>query len=225
MDPRSLRETVVKPARDRLCGLYAVTDAALAGSRPLPDLVAQALAGGARLIQYGDKSSGPARRLAEAGALAARCREVGALLIVNDDVELALAAGANGVHVGRDDAAIASARARLGPDRLVGASCYNRFDLAVAAAAAGADYVAFGSFFPSSTKPDAVRADLSLLERARRELAVPVVAIGGITPENGGALVRAGADMLAVITAVFGAADVRTAAAALARLFDPQELP
>jgi len=215
----------VKPPRDRLRGLYAVTDAALAGGRRLPDLVAQALAGGARLIQYRDKSSDPARRLAEAGALAALCHAANALLIVNDDVELALAAGADGVHVGRDDAAIATARARLGPDRLVGVSCYNRFDLAVAAAAAGADYVAFGSFFPSSTKPDAVRADLSLLERARRQLAVPVVAIGGITPENGGALVRAGADMLAVITAVFGAADVRTAAAALARLFDFQELP
>ncbi len=215
----------MRPPRDRLRGLYAVTDAALAGNRPLPDLVAQALAGGARLIQYRDKSADPARRLAEAGALVALCRSAGALLIVNDDVELALAAGADGVHVGRDDAAVATARARLGPDRLVGASCYDRFDLAVAAKAAGADYVAFGSFYPSGTKPDAVRANVALLERAHRELAVPVVAIGGITPENGRALVRAGADMLAVITAVFGAADVRTAAAALARLIASQEPP
>lgn len=215
----------MKAPRCRLRGLYAVTDRELARDRPLPAMVRDALAGGARLVQYRDKTTDHERRLAEARSLVALCRAAGALLIVNDDVELAVACNADGVHVGRDDAAVAAARERLGTDRLIGVSCYDRYDLAVAAQKAGADYVAFGSLFPSGTKPGAVRADASLLERARRELDLPVVAIGGITPENGGALVRAGADMLAVITAVFGAADVRTAAAALARLFDPQELP
>lgn len=215
----------MSPSRRDLRGLYVITDRALARSRPLPDLVAEALAGGARVVQYRDKTDDHARRRDEACALARLCRSAGAMLIVNDDVELALAAQADGVHVGRDDAAIAAARARLGPDRVIGASCYDRFELAVAARQAGADYVAFGSFHPSPTKPAAVRAGLALLERGRRELDLPLVAIGGITPENGGALVAAGADMLAVIHAVFGAADVRAAAAAFAPLFAFEEPP
>jgi thiamine-phosphate pyrophosphorylase len=212
-------------ARDRLRGLYVITDRALAGGRALPPLVEDALAGGARVVQYRDKTTDHARRHAEAAALAALCRDAAALLIVNDDVELALAVHADGVHLGRDDDAIAAARARLGPDRVIGVSCYDRFELALAAQGAGADYVAFGSFHPSPTKPAAVRADLSLLARGRRELALPLVAIGGITPENGRALVAAGADMLAVINAVFGAADVRAAAAVFAPLFASEEPP
>jgi thiamine-phosphate pyrophosphorylase len=215
----------VTNARDRLRGLYVITDQALAGGRALPPLVEDALAGGARVVQYRDKTNDHARRHAEAAALAALCRDAAALLIVNDDVELALAVHADGVHLGRDDAAIAAARARLGPDRVIGVSCYDRFELALAAQEAGADYVAFGSFHPSPTKPTAVRADLSLLARGRRELALPLVAIGGITPENGRALVAAGADMLAVINAVFGAADVRAAAAVFAPLFASEEPP
>ena len=215
----------MNPGRDQVRGLYVITDGGLAGARPLPTLVAQALAGGARLVQYRDKTADHARRRDEARALASLCRTAGAVLIVNDDVELALAAQAHGVHLGRDDDAIAAARACLGPDRLIGVSCYDRFDLALAARDAGADYVAFGSFYPSPTKPAAVRADVSLLERGRRELSLPLVAIGGITPENGRALVAAGADALAVINAVFGATDVRAAAAAFAPLFAPEEPP
>jgi len=215
----------VTNVRDRLRGLYVITDRALAGGRALPLLVEDALAGGARVVQYRDKTTDHARRHAEAAALAALCRDAAALLIVNDDVELALAVHADGVHLGRDDAAIAAARARLGPDRVIGVSCYDRFELALAAQEAGADYVAFGSFHPSPTKPAAVRADLSLLARGRREMTLPLVAIGGITPENGRALVVAGADMLAVINAVFGAADVRAAAAAFAPLFASEEPP
>jgi thiamine-phosphate pyrophosphorylase len=211
----------VTRAGEGLRGLYVITDRALAAGRPLPELAAEAMAGGARVVQYRDKTADQVRRLAEARALAAVCRRAGALLIVNDDVELACAVRADGVHVGRDDAGIAAARARLGPDRLIGVSCYDRFDLALAARRAGADYVAFGSFFPSPTKPAAVRAQVGLLERGRRELGLPLVAIGGITPENGAALVAAGADMLAVIHAVFGATDVRAAAAAFAPLFAP----
>jgi thiamine-phosphate pyrophosphorylase len=215
----------VKPPPGRLRGLYVITDRGLARGRPLRQLVAEALAGGARVVQYRDKSEDHARRGEEARALASVCRAAGALFIINDDVELAVAAAADGVHVGRNDDAVAAARTRLGPDRLIGVSCYDRFDLAIAAQQAGADYVAFGSFYRSPTKPAAVRASPSLLERGRRELDVPLVAIGGITPENGRALVAAGADLLAVIAAVFGAGDIRAAAAAFAPLFAPEEPP
>jgi thiamine-phosphate pyrophosphorylase len=213
----------MKRNAEGLRGLYAITDAALCARLGLVESVAQALAGGVRAVQYRDKGCDRDRRFAEAAALASLCRTTGALFIVNDDVELALAVNADGVHVGRDDEGVAAARARLGPGRLVGASCYDRLGLARAAVAAGADYVAFGSFFPSPTKPNAVRADVGLLRRARRELTVPLVAIGGMTPENGISLVAAGADMLAAIGAVFGAADPRAAAAAFAPLFDHKE--
>jgi len=203
----------------RCRGLYVITDAGLGRGAALVSMVSEAIDGGARLVQYRDKSRDAARRREEAAGLAALCRLHGVPLIVNDDVELASEVGADGVHLGRDDPAVATARRRLGEAALIGVSCYDRFERAVAAAAAGADYVAFGRFFASATKPDSVRAETGLLRRARRELGLPVVAIGGITPENGGALIAAGADMLAVVRAVFAAADVRAAAAALARLF------
>jgi thiamine-phosphate pyrophosphorylase len=196
-----------------------ITDAGLGRGAALVSMVSEAIDGGARLVQYRDKSRDAARRREEAAGLAALCRLHGVPLIVNDDVELASEVGADGVHLGRDDPAVATARRRLGEAALIGVSCYDRFERAVAAAAAGADYVAFGRFFASATKPDSVRAETGLLRRARRELGLPVVAIGGITPENGGALIAAGADMLAVVRAVYAAADVRAAAAALARLF------
>jgi thiamine-phosphate pyrophosphorylase len=196
-----------------------ITDADRRRGAGLVPRVAAAISGGARLVQYRDKSTDAAKRRAEAAALLALCQSHGVPLIINDDVELAVAIGADGVHLGRDDPEVEAARRRLGPGPLVGVSCYDRFELALAARAAGADYIAFGSFFPSTTKPGAVRASDALLGRARRELGLPVVAIGGITPENGAALIAAGADMLAVIHAVFGAADVRAAASALARLF------
>jgi thiamine-phosphate pyrophosphorylase len=185
--------------------------------------VAAALRGGARLVQYRDKSDDNARRLDEATALAALCREQGALLLINDDVELAAASGAHGVHLGKDDVEIATARRRLPGDGLIGISCYNQLERARQAADQGADYVAFGSFFPSPTKPHAARAELDLLRCARLELSLPVVAIGGISPENGAALVRAGADMLAVISAVFAAPDITAAARAFAPCFSPTE--
>ena len=180
-------------------------------------------AGGGRSLQYRNKSGDHRRRRQEAGQLATLCRQHDVPLIINDDVELALAIDADGVHLGRDDGDPQRTRARLGADRLIGVSCYNDFDRAVTAAAQGADYIAFGSFFGSPTKPQAVRATPDLLKRARRELSLPAVAIGGITPENGGALVRAGADMLAVITAVFDQPDVLGAARRFAHLFDPSE--
>jgi thiamine-phosphate pyrophosphorylase len=140
-------------------------------------------------------------------------------LLVNDDVELAAAVEADGVHLGRDDPAIERARARLGKSALIGVSCYNQLARALDAETRGADYVAFGSFFPSPTKPGAVRASLDLLQEARARLRVPIVAIGGITPENGASLIAAGADLLAVIDGVFNRTDIRAAAARYTQLF------
>jgi thiamine-phosphate pyrophosphorylase len=196
-------------------GLYAITD----GPRTdLPAAVAQALAGGARVLQYRDKTTDAARRHAEATALKQLCDTHAVPLIVNDDVALAGAVGAAGVHLGRDDDDVAAARAALGPGAIIGVSCYDSLARAHAAAAAGADYVAFGAFFPSPTKPQAVRASLDLL-RQSAALGVPRVAIGGITPDNAPSLVEAGADFLAVISAVFAAPDVRAAAQRFARLY------
>jgi len=201
----------------RIAGLYAVTPD-LADTAELTARVAAALAGGAAAIQYRNKVADAALRHAQAHALARLHALRGGLLIVNDDAALAAEIGADGVHVGEDDASIAAAREIVGPDRLVGASCYNDLGRARAAVAAGADYIAFGSFFASAVKPNARRAELELLASARA-LDVPVVAIGGITADNASSLVGAGADAVAVITAVFDAPDVEVAARAIAARF------
>jgi thiamine-phosphate pyrophosphorylase len=206
-------------ARRALRGLYAVTPDSEDTSALVRD-VAAAIAGGAKLIQYRNKVAPPALRREQAAALQSLCRERGAALIVNDFVDLARAVDADGVHLGRDDGAAAEARALLGPGKLIGISCYRSLETARAAEGAGADYVAFGSFFASTVKPGAVRAPLELLTQAKQTLSVPVVAIGGITAENGEALVHAGADALAVISAVFAADDVESAARAFAPLFE-----
>jgi len=205
---------------NQLRGLYAITDRQLATGLPLADQVALALAGGARVIQYRDKETEPERRQQEASRLLQLCRQAQRPLIINDDLELAHQIGADGIHLGRDDPNPATARARLGADAIIGVSCYNRLPLALQAQDAGADYVAFGRFFPSRSKPDAVPADPVLLREARRQLSIPIVAIGGITPENGGPLVAAGADMLAVIQGIFGQPDIRAACQRFLPLFD-----
>lgn len=202
-------------------GLYAVTDPALIPPQHMVAQVRATLAGGAVLVQYRDKRSDAAGRRRLAAALLALCRAAGVPLIINDDVDLAAELGADGVHLGRDDAALATARARLGPGALIGVSCYDDYERAVAAVAGGADYIAFGRFFASATKPAAVQADVELLRRARRELRVPVAAIGGITAANGATLIEAGADLLAVIHGVFGQRDVQRAAAGITELFLP----
>ena len=207
----------------RLQGLYAITEDRALSAGEACVVVEAALRGGASVVQYRDKSGDHRRRLAAATALKALCARYRVPLLINDDVELARAVGADGVHLGRDDPDIGHARARLPDHSLIGVSCYNRFELAQQAVEAGADYVAFGSFFASPTKPQAVAATPDLLRRARRELSVPTVAIGGISPENGAALVRAGADMLAVISAVFAAPDIAAATRAFAPCFNPAE--
>ena len=204
-------------------GLYAITDSALLAARDLEAAVAGAIRGGAVAVQYRDKSEDAVRRAAEAAALRALCKRLGTVFIVNDDVDLAAACGADGVHLGRDDADCASARAQLGDSAIIGVSCHADPERARRAAAQSANYVAFGRFFPSATKPDAPPAAPCVLKRARALLSVPVVAIGGITPENGRGLLVAGADLLAVVHGVFAAADTQTAAARYAALFDTDQ--
>ena len=200
-------------------GLYAITPPSPHPPGALESVVAAAIEGGAVMIQYRDKSSDHARRAQECSSLKTICGASGVPLIVNDDVELALKTGADGVHVGREDATLGDARQRLGPGAIIGVSCYASIERAAAAEGDGADYVAFGSFFPSATKPYAPLCPLSVLNDARDSLKAPLAAIGGITAENGGALVAAGADLLAVIDGVFGQPDVRIAAERFAALF------
>jgi thiamine-phosphate pyrophosphorylase len=178
--------------------------------------VRRALAGGVQVLQYRNKLANTTLQHEQALALRGLTREFGAVFIVNDDAQLAAKVDADGVHLGADDGELAAARALLGAEKLIGVSCYNRAELARQAVAAGADYVAFGAFFSSRVKPEAVRAEPELL---RQDYGVPVVAIGGITLENGGALIEAGADALAVISAVFAASDVQQAAQDFSKLF------
>lgn len=202
-------------------GLYAITNGP---RKDLLDAAAAALRGGATLLQYRDKTADVTRRLAEARALAELCDEADALFVVNDDVALALDCGARAVHLGESDTDFATARRRLGNDAVIGVSCYNDIDRGRRLAAAGADYLAFGAFFPSPTKPQARRADLDLL-RAGTELGVPLVAIGGIRPDNAALLIEAGASYLAVVSEVFGQPDICAAARRLASLFPVSRNP
>jgi thiamine-phosphate pyrophosphorylase len=202
-----------------LRGLYAVTP-----DEPDTGLLIRkarkALAGGARVLQYRNKSANAALRREQGAALLALCREARVPFVINDDLDLAKAIRADGLHLGREDISIATARAQLGKGSLLGGSCYDSIELALAAREAGADYVAFGSAFPSATKPQATRAPLSLYREARSRLDFPIVAIGGITTENAHSVIAAGADAVAVIGALFDAPDIEAAARSFSRLFD-----
>ena len=203
----------------RLRGLYAVTPE-VGDTRVLLSKITAALEGGACAVQYRNKNARDALREEQAFAIARVQAARAALYIVNDDPVLAARVGADGVHIGEGDPSIGSARELIGPDRIIGVSCYGDFERARAAVEAGADYVAFGSFFPSSTKPAARRAGLELLRRAQ-DLGVPVIAIGGIDASNARTLIDEGADAVAVIGAIFGhddPADIRAAAQSIATL-------
>ncbi|MCG6871201.1 MAG: thiamine phosphate synthase [Gammaproteobacteria bacterium] len=207
--------------KGKLAGLYAIADTGLLDTHRLPVAVAAALAGGAAAVQL--RCKGDARqRLAAARTLRPLCSDHQVPLIINDDVEVALAVGADGVHLGSSDMALADARLALGDASLIGASCYADGPLARRMQQAGADYVAFGSVYPSPTKPTAVRATLALIRAERPELEISVVAIGGITPENTPALLSAGVDAIAVISSLFGATDIRRQAQRFARCFQPK---
>lgn len=201
-------------------GLYAITPQRHPDLKRLVSDVRLALDGGAAMIQFRDKSRDQAWRAEAAGRLVELCKSFGTPMIVNDDPALAAQADASGVHVGREDVDVSDARRIVGPHRLLGVSCYNDLGRARRAADCGADYLAFGSMFESSSKPGALRCSPEILREAS-SLGLPVVAIGGITPENGRDVIAWGADSLAVIGAVFDAPDVHAAAASFSSIWHP----
>ena len=202
----------------RIRGLYALTPDEPDTAR-LIGLVQAALEGGASLVQYRNKVASPELRREQAQALAAICRQRSVPLIINDDLALAVEIGADGAHLGRDDGDVATARAQL-PGKLLGASCYNEVERAIAAQRAGADSVAFGRFFAPVTKPGDIRASLDLVAQARRHIRVPIVAIGGITLEHTPSLIAGGVDAVAVVSALFSSSDVRATARRFSTLFE-----
>ena len=201
----------------RLRGLYAITDSKLLAEGRLLPYVEAALKGGARLLQYRDKTSDEARRLREADALHELCARYGAQLIINDDAELAARLGV-GLHLGQEDGSLSAARALLGRQAIIGATCHAQLALAEQAAREGASYVAFGRFFQSQTKPGAPSADRELLHEARARIGLPIAAIGGITLDTAPALIADGVQMIAVVHALF-AADTATEVERRARAF------
>ena len=208
----------------RLHGLYAITD-----NRLMPDdqtLLAHvhaAILGGARVIQYRDKTTDIEKRYRQACLLNELCRTHQRTFVINDDVQLARRCEAHGVHIGQKDSAIQIAREALGKSAIIGVTCHNQLSLASNAALAGADYVAFGAFYPSKTKPDAKPAPLSLLTEAKSILSCPIVAIGGITVDNASQTITAGADMIAVVHSLFAAESITQQAEAFAQAFNRNE--
>ena len=213
-------------------GLYAITPE-LPDTNELIGRVRQAIAGGANVVQYRSKQTAPDIVRTQALALRELTGTTGTLFIVNDDSDLALSVGADGVHIGRDDAdvnAISRIRReyanRPAHNRskrfMVGVSCYNEMTRAQTAVAAGADYIAFGSFFPSPTKPQALRADAALIRSAKTKFTVPVVAIGGITIDNAHQLISANVDAVAVISGLFDTDDIEQRAREFTNLFNPE---
>ncbi len=203
----------------QFAGIYAITDENLLAPDQLLAAVEIALNAGICMLQYRSKTGSDADRLEMARALQKLCTACAVPLIINDAVNLCEAVGAAGVHLGRQDSELRQARRQLGPAAIIGVTCHASLPLALAAEQAGADYVAFGRFFPSHTKPQAPAAALSLLTQARRELTVPIVAIGGINAENGAAVRQAGADMLAIVHAIFGSSDVGASVHKLVQLY------
>ena len=204
-------------------GLYAITQTKNKSGDTIINEVIAALRGGAVIVQYRDKN--PADALFLAKELVKVCHQFNAPLIINDDIELAAMAGADGVHIGKEDGAIDQARKRLGNDAIIGVSCYNFVERALDAQEQGANYVAFGRFFPSSSKPLAAPAKIETLLQAKRLLTIPIVAIGGILPENGAQLLAAGADLLAVIGGLFDSQPEQSARAYQALFTCPTQIP
>lgn len=207
----------MQKSKTRLRGLYAIT-ADETDTAHLLTQVEAALASGASILQYRNKRVHGAAALEQAKQLLALCQRHDVPLIINDDVELALKIDADGVHLGIDDGDIRAARAKLGEGKIIGASCYNNLALAQQAARLGADYIAFGACFPSGTKPDAPRAEAQLFRQAQ-DLGLPIVAIGGIKLDNAASIISAGADLIAVIGALWQAEDIQARARDFRQLF------
>lgn len=195
--------------------LYAITDPQLLPGERLFDAVSQALAAGIRTVQLRDKRASDAQLALQALSLVALCEEQGARCIINDRVDIAYSCGAHGVHLGQSDGSVADARRLLGDEAIIGVTCHSDLELARRAQGEGASYVAFGRFFSSNTKPLAGAANIEVLQQARSQIALPIIAIGGIRPDNMAPLLQAGADTLAVCHSLFAGDDVATAAAAL----------
>ena len=195
-----------------LKGLYAIADTQCIGTDNIVNAVSEVLSAGTNIIQYRDKLNNYGTRYMIANKIKSLTAKHKALLIVNDDVLLAKSIDVDGVHLGKEDCSISEALNYLGPNKIIGASCYNNYDNACQAVKAGANYVAFGSFFSSLTKPSALRASTSLISRARKELKVPVCAIGGITKENVSLLLHTGVDMIAIVSAIFSSPSPKQAA-------------
>ena len=204
----------------RLRGLYAITDEKLIPETAFAATVELALAGGAAVVQYRDKSPDETKRRQQAMQLRALCNRYAATLIINDDLALAKTVAADGVHLGESDATIAEARTILGSTSLIGVSCYNQLHRALDAQAAGADYVAFGAIFDSPTKPAARSANCALITKAKSQLSIPVCAIGGIDARNVADVIEAGADMAALISALWTADDITHTSRSIAGLFE-----
>ena len=210
----------IKTNQSFLRGLYAITDEHLITEGHFSQAVESALQGGATVIQYRDKSGNQKKRLQQARTVKSLCKQYQAICIINDDIELARTIDADGVHLGKDDALISRARKLLGEDAIIGISCYDDIDLAIAAEENSADYVAFGAMFSSSTKPKAINANITLISEAKQKLSIPVCAIGGITDKNIHQLIEQGVDMTAVINNLFSTSDIKDAAHRLSKHFD-----
>jgi thiamine-phosphate pyrophosphorylase len=208
--------------RNSLRGLYAITPDVVDATATMR-MVSAALAGGAKFVQYRQKNANSRGQARQARELNELCLASGASLIINDNVELAQQINAAGVHLGRDDMSVTEARRQLGINKIIGASCYNQMALAEAAVASGADYIAFGAFFASQIKPDAVRAELALIVEAKKKFNIPIVAIGGISLQNAPPLISAGADAVAVISDLFNAPDITVRANAFQQLFSQKD--
>jgi thiamine-phosphate pyrophosphorylase len=203
---------------DMIRGLYAITPD-IADTNLLLAKVEAALQGGINMLQYRNKTANHKLQTQQARAILPLCRQYNVPLIINDSVKLCLTLDADGVHLGADDGNLAEIRSRIGKDKILGASCYNRFDLALSAEKQGASYVAFGACFASLTKPNAPGATLDLFTRAKTELTIPAVAIGGITLQNAPQAIKAGANAIAVINAIFGVNDVKLASQQFSQVF------
>ncbi len=201
-----------------LHGLYIITDPTLCGDA-IVNKVEQAILGGAQIIQYRNKSADTMQLIAEASALQKLCQQYKRIFLINDDVALAIKINADGVHLGQTDADITSARKQLGAEKIIGITCHSDINAAQMAQQQSANYVAFGRFYPSQTKPAAPAAKIDILKLAQAQLQIPIVAIGGISVENALELITAGVDMLAVIHAVFSQEDIKQAAAELVQFF------
>ena len=202
----------------RISGIYAITPD-LIDTTNLVMLTQQVLISGVQLIQYRNKIADNALKLEQAALLSTLCHEFNTPLIINDDLDLAIKVGADGVHLGIEDITVVEARRRLGPGKIIGASCYNKLRYAIEAENHGADYVAFGSFYISSTKSGAVSAPISLLCKAKQRLQIPVVAIGGIDSENIVELIYKGADAVAVSRSIFNSINIQLETKKLSCIF------